>query len=60
MVIQPVWRHGLEIEALAKQAFLAPSAVNSEVSVISPSMYCRQGVSGSPSNVAERCSNCSS
>ena len=27
MVIQPVCRHGLEIEALAKQTFLAPSAL---------------------------------
>ena len=43
MVIQPVWRHGLEIEALAKQTFLAPSALYSEVSVISPSMYCSYG-----------------
>ena len=41
MVIQPVWRHGLEIEALAKHAFFAPLALKSAVSVISPSMYCR-------------------
>ncbi len=25
MVIQPVWRHGLEIEAFAKQTFFAPA-----------------------------------
>ena len=60
MVIQPVWRHGLEIEALAKHAFWPPSALKSAVSVISPSMYCRYGFSGSPSKVAERCSYCSS
>ncbi len=41
MVIQPVWRHGLEIDALAKHAFLAPSLANAEVSTISALMYCR-------------------
>ena len=60
MVIQPVWRHGLEIEALAKHAFFAPSALNSEVSVISPSMYCSHGSSGSPRRSPTRCSSCSS
>ena len=60
MVIQPVWRHGFEIEALAKQAFLAPSDLYSEVSVISPSMYCSHGSDSSPSKVASRCSFCSS
>src|SRR6478736_4019 len=53
MVIQPVWRHGLEIEALAKHAFCSPLALRSDVSVISPSMYCRYGVSASPSDVSE-------
>ena len=60
MVIQPVCRHGLEIEAFAKHTFLAPPDLYSEVSVISPSMYCRYGSAGSPSNVAPRCSSCSS
>ena len=60
MVIQPVWRHGLLIEALAKHTFCGFCVSNSAVSVISPSMYCSHGVSGSPSNVAERCWSCSS
>jgi hypothetical protein len=60
MVIQPVCRHGLEIEALEKQTFCAPSAARSEVFFISPSMYCSQGCSGSPSKLAERCSDCRS
>ena len=60
MVMKPVWRHGLLTEALAKQTFLAPSDLNSEVSVISPSMYCSHGSASSPSKVAERCSSCSS
>ena len=41
MVIQPVWRHGFEIEAFAKHPFFAPSLANSEVSTISALMYCR-------------------
>jgi len=57
IVIQPVWRHGLLIEALAKQTFLAPSDLNFDVSVISPSMYCSHGVASSPWNVALRCSS---
>src|SRR5918992_1504702 len=56
MVIQPVWRHGLEIEALAKHTFCAPLDLNAAVSVISPSMYCSHGWSAGPSKVASRCS----
>ena len=41
MVIQPVCRQGLEMEALAKQTFWGPWAANLEVSVIAPAMYCR-------------------
>ena len=36
-MIQPVWRHGLEIDALAKHAFLAPSLANAEaIGVVAP------------------------
>ena len=60
MVIQPVWRHGLEIEALAKQTFIDSCVAYSDVSVIGPSMYCSHGSSGLPSNVADICCSCSS
>ena len=60
MVMKPVWRHGLLTEALAKQTFLAPVALYSDVSVISPSMYCSHGSASSPSKVAERWASCSS
>jgi hypothetical protein len=57
-VIQPVCRHGLLIEAFAKQAFFAPDTLNFEVSRIGPSMYCRYGFAGSPWNVALRSWSC--
>ena len=54
MVIQPVWRHGLEIEALEKQRVPAPSSANSAVSASSGSMAWSQGVSASPSGSTSR------
>ena len=41
MVIHPVCRQGLEMEALAKQTLCAPGALNLDVSLIGPAMYCR-------------------
>jgi hypothetical protein len=51
MVIHPVCRQGLEMDALAKQTFFAPSLAYSEVSIISALMYCRYGWSAGPSGV---------
>src|SRR5690554_5690967 len=52
MVIQPVWRQGFEMDALAKQTFLASSLAYSEVSIISGLMYCRYSLPSGPSGVA--------
>ena len=43
IVIQPVWRHGFEMDALAKQTFFAPGLLNFEVSTSFASMVCRYG-----------------
>ena len=58
MVIQPVWRHGFEIDAFAKQAFLAPGLANAAVSTISALMYCSHGWSSGPSGITDRSASC--
>ena len=58
IVIHPVWRQGLEIDALAKHIFFSPADSNCEVSTISGSIICRYGLSSGPCGSMSRCASC--
>src|SRR5215210_6450788 len=60
IVFQPTWRHGLSTAALEKQTFqpLPDFALYLDVSTISGSIACSQGLSSGPSGVWVRQPSC--